>query len=148
MGAQMGSVRSSLYLAEKLGIEQSVYTEKSGDDNEQMKLKRHDIDLSGKKVVISEDIVTKGSTLRKMKSMIEDAGGEVVAIACVGNRHGSDCFDGVPLLSCYIPEQFELYWDENTPEDQRGNNPRLPEGSLVSPKPKNEWDELVESMRR
>lgn len=83
MGAQMGSVRSSLVLAEKLGIEESIYTEKSGSNNEEMALKRHDISLAGRKVVISEDIVTKGSTLAKMKKMIEDAGGYVVAIACV-----------------------------------------------------------------
>jgi len=76
-------VRSSLALAEKLGVEESIYTEKAGDDNEQMKLKRHEVDLRGKRFVISEDIVTKGSTLRKMKEMIEAAGGEVVAIACV-----------------------------------------------------------------
>lgn len=147
MGAQMWSVRSSLYLAEKLWVNQSVYTEKSWNDNEQMKLKRHEINLTGKRVVISEDIVTKGSTLRKMKSMVEDAGWEVAAICCVWNRHGKDIFDGVPLISCYIPEQFELYWDENTPEEQRKDYPELPKNSQVSPKPKNEWDELVESMR-
>ncbi len=148
MGAQMGSVRSSLYLAEKLGIEESVYTEKSWDNNEEMKLKRHDIDLKWKKVIISEDIVTKGSTLKKMKSMIEDAGGKVVAIACVWNRYGEDIFEEIPLISCYIPEQFELYWDKSTPEDKRWDYPLLSEGAVVSAKPKNEWDDLVASMRR
>ncbi len=148
MGAQMWSVRSSLYLAEKLGIEQSVYTEKSWDDNEQMKLKRHDIELRGQRVIISEDIVTKWSTLRKMKSMIEEAGGQVVAIACVWNRHGNNIFDGVPLISCYVPEQFDLYWDENTPEDQRKNFPQIPDRAEIAEKPKNEWGELVESMRK
>ena len=147
MWAQMWSIRSSLVLAEKLWIETSIYTEKDGDDNELMKLKRHDISLEGKKVVISEDIVTKWSTLRKMKSMIEDAGWEVVGIGCVWNRHGKDEFDWVPLVSCYVPEQFELYWDESTPDEQRKDYPKLPENSEVSPKPKNEWDELVDSMR-
>lgn len=147
MWAQMWSVRSSLFLAEKLGVIQSVYTEKTWDDNELMKLKRHDIDLQGKKVVISEDIVTKWSTLRKMKSMVEQSGGEVVAIGCIWNRHGSDEFDGVPLFACYVPEAFELYWDDVTPEEQRRKYQRLPEGAKISQKPKNQWDELVNSMR-
>lgn len=147
MWAQMWSVRSSIVLAEKLGIEQSIYTEKSWNDNELMKLKRHHIPLAWKRVIISEDIVTKGSTLRKMKSMIEDGGWEVVGIACVWNRHGTDMFDWVPLIACYVPEQFELYHDDSTPEEQRKNYPRLPDNAEVSPKPKNEWDELVASMR-
>ena len=61
MWAQMWSVRLSLTLAEKLWIEESVYTEKWGEDDTEMILKRHNIDLTGKKVVLSEDIVTKWS---------------------------------------------------------------------------------------
>lgn len=41
-----------------------------------------------------------------------------------------------------------MYWDENTPEDQRKDYPELPHASVVSPKPKNEWDNLVTSMRK
>jgi len=41
----MGSVRISLVLAEKLGIEQSVYTEKTEGNNNTMAFKRHDIEL-------------------------------------------------------------------------------------------------------
>ena len=148
MWAQMWSVRSSLVLAEKLWVDTSIYTEKSWNDNELMKLKRHEVPLKWKRVIISEDIVTKWSTLRKMKSMIEDAGWEVVAIGCVWNRHGKDNFDGIPLISCYQPEAFELYWDENTPEAQRKDYPKLSDDAKVSPKPKNEWDDLVASMRK
>jgi len=56
-------------------------------------------------------------------------------------------FDSVPLVSCYVPEQFDLYWDEATPVEQRSKYPQLPGNSKVSPKPKNEWDDLVASMR-
>jgi adenine/guanine phosphoribosyltransferase-like PRPP-binding protein len=51
-----------------------------------MLLKRHDISLEGKKVILSEDIVTKGSTLTKMKKIVEEGGGDLVAITCIGNR--------------------------------------------------------------
>ncbi len=144
MWAQMWSVRLSLMLAEKLSVEESVYTEKEGDD---MSLKRHDISLAWKKVIIDEDIVTKWSTLKKMKQLVESQGGEVVAIVCVGNRYGKNEFEGVPLISCYTPEAFELFWDDETPKAERWTLPRLPEGAQISPKPKNEWESLVKSMR-
>lgn len=84
MGAQMGSVRLSAFLGKHLGNIESIYTEKDG---EQMKLKRHDKDISGKTFVISEDVVTKGSTLTKMQQLIEEKGGKVLAIATLVNRH-------------------------------------------------------------
>lgn len=147
LGAQMGSVRISLYLAEKLGVSVSIYTEKTNNDNNEMALKRHNIDLKGKKIVISEDVVNRGSTLLKMIEIVEENGGEVVAIACVANRSRKSEINGIPLVACYIPEEFEIYYDDITPEEERKEYPQLPQWSIVSPKPKNEWDELVESMR-
>lgn len=148
MWAQMGSVRISLYLAEKLWVNESVYTEKTNNNNNEMKLKRHDISLKWKKIVISEDVVNRGSTLRYMVDIVNNLWWEVIGIACLANRHGKDNFDGIPLISCYQPEAFELYWDESTPEEQRKDYPRLPENSEVSAKPKNHWDDLVASMRK
>lgn len=148
MGAQMWSIRSSLVLAEKLWIEDSIYTEKAWSDNKDMELKRHKINLEWKRVILSEDIVTKWSTLKKMIELVEIAGWKVVAIACVWNRYWKDNFNGVPLVSCYEPQAFDLYWDENTPEEQRKEYPKLPDNSEISPKPKNEWDDLVSSMRK
>lgn len=148
MWAQMWSVRMSLALAEKLAIEESVYTEKSWEDNKGMELKRHDIDLKWKKIILSEDIVTKWSTLVKMIDLVTQAWGEVVGIACVGNRYGKDSFNDIPLISCYNPPAFKLYWDENTPQEARWDHPELPKGSKISEKPKNDWPELVKSMRK
>lgn len=146
MWAQMWSVRISLYLSEKLGVSESVYTEKTNNNNNEMQLKRHDISLAWKKIVISEDVVNRGSTLRYMVDIVNSLWWEVIWIACLANRHGKDNFDGIPLISCYEPESFDLYWDEETPEEQRGNHPKIPEWAIISPKAKNEWDDLVASM--
>lgn len=70
LGAQMGSVRISLPLARMLGIATSIYTEKDGDA---MKLKRHDLGTDGfynKKIILSEDVISTGSTLGKMIEMV------------------------------------------------------------------------------
>jgi len=145
LGAQMWSVRISSHLALALWIYwNSVYTEKDWDN---MKLKRHDIDLKWKKVILSEDIISAGSTIKKMKKLVEEKGWEVVAVTCFWNRNGWESFDWVPLIYCYKPPVFELYYDEDTPLENRKNYPKLPENAKVSIKPKNEWKDLVESMR-
>jgi len=147
LGAQMGSIRLSLYLAEKLGIEESIYTEKTWDWDAEMALKRHEIDFTGKRVILSEDIITKGTTLKKMIEIVKAWWGEVVGITCVGNRFGKDDFEGIPLISCFTPPAFQMYYDDETPLEARWTSPKLPVSSIISEKPKNDWTALVESMR-
>lgn len=168
MGAQMGSVRLSLPLAQAMSITTSIYTEKDGDS---MKLGRHDLGETGfewKKIILSEDVITKGSTLAKMMEIVKSDGGEVVGITCVVNRSGKDNYDGIPLFHCYVPPTFGMWWDEKTLEKTRANelatgksedeaniiveniktkNAPLPEDSQIAEKPKNEWNTLVASMR-
>lgn len=143
----MWSIRISSYLAEKMWIEESIYTEKTWDGDKEMALKRHDIDLQWKKVILSEDIITKGSTLEKMIEIVKEGGWEVVAITCVWNRYGKDEFMWIPLISCFTPPKFNMWWDEKTPENSQWDNPQLPADSAISEKPKNNWNELVQSMR-
>ena len=164
----MGSVRLSLSLAEALSIPESLYTEKDGDS---MLLKRHELGddgLKGRKIILSEDVITKGSTIAKMIEIVKNGGGEVVAVTCIVNRSGKDNFDGIPLFHCYTPAPFQMWWDEKTLEKTRANEqatgkspeeieaiittlqskyPRLPSDAEISEKPKNEWNELVRSMR-
>jgi len=145
--AQMWSVRISLTLAKKLWIEQSIYTEKTENNNNNMDLKRHAVDLTWKRIILSEDIVSRGTTIAKMREVLENLWGKVVAIACVWNRYEQDQQNGIPIISCFVPPKFELYWDENTPEDQRKNFPKIPDDAQISEKPKNDWWELTQSMR-
>lgn len=145
MGAQMGSVRLSAFLAKSMGICESVYTEKDGDT---MALKRHDLGkngLMGKRVILSEDVITKGSTIAKMIEIVKQGGGEVVAITCVVNRSGKESFtvenpgisqqqeksdtdeeihsfSEIPLFHCYVPPTFGMWWDEKTIEKTRANS--------------------------
>ncbi len=168
IGAQMGSVRLSLSLAEALSIPESLYTEKDGDS---MLLKRHELGDDGlkrRKIILSEDVITKGSTIAKMIEIVKNGGGEVVAVTCIVNRSGKDNFDGIPLFHCYTPAPFQMWWDEKSLEKTRANEqatgkspeeieaiisallskcPRLPSDAEISEKPKNEWNELVKSMR-
>ena len=113
-----------------------------------MKLDRHDIDLSGKKVIISEDVITKATTTKKMIEIVQNAWGIVVGITCLANRSGWDNIDGVPLFTTYTPAPFELYYDENTPQETIKNNPEIPVWARKIEKPKASWNGLVQSMRQ
>ena len=149
MWAQMWSVRISSHLALALGINwQSIYTEKWWEDWKWMLLKRHDINLKWKKIILSEDIISAWSTIKKMIALVENLGWKVVAITCFGNRNGGEEFMWIPLLYCYKPPVFELYYDNNTPSENIWTNPKLPENAHFSSKPKNDWGELVESMKK
>ena len=53
----------------------------------------------GQKVVMVEDIVTTGLSSRECIQAIRDAGGEVVAAACVVDRSGGRADVGVPLVA-------------------------------------------------
>lgn len=169
IGAQMWSVRLSLWLASALGIRESLYVEKVGEDG--ISLKRHDLWVDGlrwKKIVLSEDVVTKWSTVAKIMKLVRDGGGEVVAIDCIVNRSNQDNFNWIPIFECYIAPQCGMWWDTETLRKTRenesiagkseeeivaiinsiqSNNPHIPEDAEISEKPKNEWNSLVESMR-
>jgi orotate phosphoribosyltransferase len=53
----------------------------------------------GQKVVMVEDIVTTGLSSRECIQSIKDAGGDVVAAACIVDRSGGKVDVGVPLIS-------------------------------------------------
>ena len=145
MWAQMWSVRFSSFLAKSLWIEESVYTEKEDED---MKLKRHDVELNWRKVILCEDVVTKWSTITKMIEIVNSQWWEVVWVASIVNRTGWEDFDGIPLFYCYKPKPFNMFYDEKTPEDQKQNAKPLESWAQICEKPKNAWWELVLSMRK
>lgn len=146
--AQMWSIRLSAILSQALWINwTSIYTEKTWESSYWMWLKRHKIDLKWKKVILSEDIISLWSTIWSMISIVKESWWEVVAVTCVWNRSKKENFNWVPIKYCFLPPEFELYWDEKTPEIAKWNNPKLPENSIISEKPKNDWNELISSIR-
>ncbi len=146
--AQMWSVRISAILAQALWINgTSIYTEKTWESSYWMALKRHMIDLKWKKVIIGEDIVMMWSTISSMIPLIRELGWEVVAVTCAWNRSWKSDFMWVPIISCFVPDDWKIYWDDKTPEEKRWDFPELPKDSVVCEKVKASWDELVLSMR-
>ena len=74
----------------------SLYVEREGG---QFKLRRGFSVEPGQKVVMVEDIVTTGLSSRECIAAIKEAGGDVVAAACIVDRSGGRADVGVPLIA-------------------------------------------------
>jgi len=74
----------------------SLYVEREGGV---FKLRRGFQIEPGQKVVMVEDIVTTGLSSRECIAAIKEAGGDVVAAACIVDRSGGRADVGVPLIA-------------------------------------------------
>jgi len=74
----------------------SLYVEREGGA---FKLRRGFSIEPGAKVVMVEDIVTTGLSSRECIAAIREAGGEVIAAACIVDRSGGRADVGVPLIA-------------------------------------------------
>lgn len=73
----------------------SIWVER---ENGEFKLRRFPI-AKGARVVIVEDIVTTGLSIRETVAAMRAAGAEVVAAACILDRSGGKAEIGVPLIA-------------------------------------------------
>jgi len=73
----------------------AIWVEREGG---KFKLRRFDV-AKGARVVIIEDIVTTGLSIRETVAAMREAGAEVVAAACIVDRSAGKANVGVPLLA-------------------------------------------------
>lgn len=144
MGAQMWSVRFSAFLGFSIWLP-SIYVEKKDGE---LLLQRHDIDLTWKRVMLCEDVITRATTIKKMIAIVKKAGWVVIGISCLVNRTWQDRFDWLPIISLYSPDSFVLYHDEHTPYIAKDNHPPIPKWSSICEIPKYSWDTLITSMKK
>ncbi|CAN5228865.1 orotate phosphoribosyltransferase [soil metagenome] len=91
----VGGIIPGYETARWLGVA-SLYVEREGGV---FKLRRGFQIEPGQKVVMVEDIVTTGLSSRECIAAIKEAGGDVVAAACIVDRSGGRADVGVPLIA-------------------------------------------------
>jgi len=110
---------TALALAE-LGYDRvpSLYASKKGDS---FVLKPDQAEMvTGRRVAVVDDVLTKGTTFEQVRAVIEAAGGEVVVLSVLWNRGGVTAETaGVPVESL-ITRQYPDYAPENCPQCQSG----------------------------
>jgi orotate phosphoribosyltransferase len=91
----VGGIIPGYETARHLGVP-SMYVEREGGA---FKLRRGFSLEAGQRVVMVEDIVTTGLSSRECIAAIQEAGGHVVAAACIVDRSGGKADVGVPLIA-------------------------------------------------
>jgi orotate phosphoribosyltransferase len=91
----VGGIIPGYETARHLGV-RSLYVEREGG---RFTLRRGFHVEPGARVVMVEDIVTTGLSSRECIAAIEEAGGRVVAAACIVDRSGGRADVGVPLIA-------------------------------------------------
>jgi orotate phosphoribosyltransferase len=90
-----------------------VYAEKS-EDNETFIIKRgYDKLIPGRRVLVVEDVLTTGGSVKKVVEAVRNLGGEVVGVGAICNRGGVKPEDigNVPKLFSLVNVNLDA-WDE------------------------------------
>ena len=93
VGPAIGGLIPSYETSRHLGVP-SIWVER---ENGKFRLRRFDIP-EGSRVVIVEDIVTTGLSIRETIEAMREAGADVVAAACIVDRSAGKVDVGVPLI--------------------------------------------------
>ena len=97
-GPAMGGVLLSYEVARALSL-RTIYTEKDGDA---MALKRGFAVQPDDRVLVVEDAVTTGGSVRQTITALRRAGAEIAAVAAVVDRSGGSVDFGVPFCSLTV----------------------------------------------
>ena len=96
IGPAMGAVQLAYEVSRALKCE-NFFAER--DENGKMSLRRGFSVSSGQKVLIVEDVVTTGGSVREVMDIVRQAGGVVVGVGSIVDRTGGRIDFGVPFCS-------------------------------------------------
>ncbi len=105
VGIALSGVPMANVVAYQYGVELAVMhpgkhqTELGKHQQVQPTMSENYADVKGKRCVIIDDVITTGSTMEEAIKLIDDLGGETVAIAVMLDKRGADTIGTVPVRS-------------------------------------------------
>ncbi len=93
IGPAMGAVQMAYEVSRALGCE-NFFAER---ENGAMTLRRGFAVQPGQKVLLVEDVITTGGSVREVMDLVKAAGGEVVGVGSIVDRTGGKIDFGVPF---------------------------------------------------
>jgi orotate phosphoribosyltransferase len=94
VGPAVGGIIPAYETSRHLGVP-AIWVEREGGE---FRLRRFEIE-KGARVVIIEDIVTTGLSIRETVACLKDIGADVLAAACIVDRSAGKTKVGVPLIA-------------------------------------------------
>ncbi len=95
IGPAIGAIQMSYEVSRHLGVK-NIFAER---ENGAMTLRRSFSINPGQKVLVVEDVVTTGGSVREVIDLVREQGGEVVGVGVVVDRTGGKIDFGVPISS-------------------------------------------------
>ncbi|WP_235918923.1 orotate phosphoribosyltransferase [Heliomicrobium undosum] len=100
IGPAMGGILVAYEVGRALGV-RSIFTER---ENGTMTLRRNFVVRPGETVVVCEDVVTTGGSVREVIDVATAAGGRVLAVASLVDRSNGQVDFGVPFCAALSME--------------------------------------------
>ena len=96
-GPTTGGIILAFEVARQLGV-RGIFAEKEGEE----RAFRRGFGINpGERVLIVDDILTTGSSIREVMSAVNKLGGKIIGIGVLVDRSGQKTDFGVPLFSCH-----------------------------------------------
>lgn len=124
VGPAIGGITTSYEFARQLGTV-SYFTER--EDNV-MKLRRGFTIPKGARVLVVEDVITTGGSVREVIEVVKSAGGKLVGVAVLVDRTGGELDFGVKLVAA-LSEKIISYDPDECPLCKEGLIPLEKPGS-------------------
>lgn len=97
VGIAINGIPLATVISEELGKELAIYRPNQERHGKGGAFSSNYASVEGKKVVLVDDVVSTGDTLRQALADVHEAGGTPVLSVVLVNKTGHDDFDGTPL---------------------------------------------------
>lgn len=97
IGPAIGAIQMSYEVGKQLGVK-NIFAER---ENGVMTLRRGFTIEKGQRVLIVEDVVTTGGSVREVMDLVKECGGEIVGVGSIVDRTGGKIDFGVPYRSAF-----------------------------------------------
>ncbi|MBE7029344.1 MAG: orotate phosphoribosyltransferase [Clostridia bacterium] len=124
VGPAMGAVIMSYEVSRHLGVP-NFFTER---ENGEMALRRGFEIKEGQRILVVEDVITTGGSVKEVIKLLTDMGGVVVGVGSIVDRSGGSADFGVPFSSV-IKIDVEAFEPEDCPICKEGKIPVVKPGS-------------------
>lgn len=124
IGPAIGAIQMAYEVGRQLGVK-NIFAERE-DGN--MTLRRGFTIEKGQRVLIVEDVVTTGGSVKEVMELVKEAGGEIVGIGSIVDRTGGKIDFGVPYKSAFSMD-ITSYEADECPICKSGEIPLVKPGS-------------------
>ncbi|QUH25640.1 orotate phosphoribosyltransferase [Serpentinicella alkaliphila] len=124
IGPAMGGIIISYELARQLKVK-NLFAER---ENGKMALRRGFFIPEGARVLVAEDVITTGGSVREVMDIVKEQGGEVVGVAVLVDRSNGTIDFGTKLAAALTTEVIS-YDPEGCPLCKEGKQPAIKPGS-------------------